>query len=293
MIRGGVILGAGLIILYTGMMAGADGITKLIAAGFEAPQLFAISALIVTGFCLCVAGSKGQGNGLNLKSKKAMALRSVLTVIASIAFFQAFRLLPFADVFLFIALIPLIAATMSGPILGESPSPMAWAALLLGAGGVLFLMPGGISGAQLGHAWALIAAVTGTASMLAARAIAKVERAPLAQVFWPNVALMLCMGAALPFVWKPMGVEDLVWITVYAAFLFGARYVLAEALRLLPAFIATPLMNLQFVWMIAIGYVGFNEVPGVGTILGVMLVVASGLWLVIEQSGALKTKATS
>lgn len=279
----GATLGAALILVYTGMMAAADGITKFIAGGYAAPQLFVLSSALVMAFAMAGAQANEAGPGLRIRAKKAMAVRSVLTVIASVAFFQAFRLLPFADVFLFIGLIPLIAAVMSGPVLGETPRPAAWGALALGAGGILFLMPGGVSNAQAGHAWALLAAVTGCGSMLAARMIARVERAPLAQVFWPNAALMITMVVALPFVWKPMNLIDMGWVTAYAAALFAARYVVAEALRLLPAYVATPLMNLQFVWMVVIGFLAFGEVPTIGTWAGVMLVVGSGLWLIFEE----------
>lgn len=275
--------GAALVVIYTGLMAGADGITKLIAGGYAAPQLFALSALIVVGLSILGARHGGMGGGLRLRSVRAMAVRSVLTVVASVAFFQAFRLLPFADVFLFIGLIPLTAAALSGPVLGEVPRPMAWMALSVGACGVFFLMPGGLGAMQAGHFWALLAAVTGTGSMLGARLIARVERVPLAQVFWPNLALMLTMGLALPFVWKPMSLVDLGWVVAYAGFLFAARYVVAEALRLLPAYVATPLMNLQFVWMVVIGLVAFGEVPAMATMLGVTLVVSSGMWLVFEE----------
>ncbi|MBS0122797.1 DMT family transporter [Thetidibacter halocola] len=278
----GATLGAVLVVLYTGMMAAADGITKLIAGGYSAPQLFALSALMVCAFS--AAAARQTGEGLRVQARGVMALRTGLTVIASLAFFMAFRLLPFADVFLFIGLIPLFAAALSGPVLGETPRPMAWMALSLGAGGILFLMPGGLSAAQAGHAWALLAALTGCGSMLAARVIARQERKPLAQVFWPNLGLMLTMGVALPFVWQPMTATDFGWVMAYAVALFGARYVVAEALRLLPAYVATPLMNLQFVWMVAIGMAAFGEVPGTGTVLGVMLVIASGLWLVAEES---------
>lgn len=279
-------IGAALIVLYTGMMAGADGITKLIAGGYAAPQLFAISALIVVGLSLLASRQGGSHVGLRLRSVRAMAVRSVLTVVASVAFFQAFRLLPFADVFLFIGLIPLIAAVLSGPVLGEAPRPLAWAALSVGAFGVFCLMPGGIGAMQAGHLWALLAAVTGTGSMLSARYIARVERVPMAQVFWPNLALGLSMACALPFVWQPMSLTDLGWVLAYSGFLFAARYVVAEALRLLPTYVATPLMNLQFVWMVVIGFVAFGEVPAIGTVLGVALVVSSGLWLVIEENAA-------
>ncbi|WP_425100618.1 DMT family transporter [Tropicibacter sp. S64] len=277
------VVGAALAVLFTGMIAAADGITKLVAGNYEAPQLYALAAALVA---LMAAGASGvsRGETLRIRSVKPMILRTVLTVVAAIAFFQAFRHLPFADVFLFIGLIPLIAAALSGPILGETPRPVAWLALSIGAGGVIFLMPGGISGAQAGHLWALVAALSGAVSMLLARVIAKVERAPLAQVFWPNLGLALVMALALPFVWKPMGVMDGIWIVTYAGFLFGARYVSAEAMRFLPAYVAMPVMNVQFVWMVGIGIYAFGEIPSFGTVMGVMLVIASGLYLVAEET---------
>ncbi|WP_136441570.1 DMT family transporter [Pacificoceanicola onchidii] len=277
------VTGAVLAILFTGMIAAADAITKLVAGSYEAPQLYALAAALVA--LMSFGASKASaGESLRIKSVKPMILRTILTIIAALAFFQAFRHLPFADVFLFIGLIPLIAAALSGPILGEAPRPVAWLALTIGACGVVFLMPGGLTGAQAGHVWALVAAFSGAASMLLARVIAKVERVPLAQVFWPNLGLAVVMALALPFVWKPMAFMDMIWIVAYAGFLFGARYVSAEAMRFLPAYVAMPVMNVQFVWMVAIGIYAFGEIPSFGTVMGVMLVIASGLYLVAEET---------
>ncbi|WP_226621248.1 DMT family transporter [Alloyangia pacifica] len=277
--------GAALVALYTALIAAADGITKLIAGGYAAPQFFALSSGMVLVFTLGAARRQGSlRTALNLQSRGTMTLRALLTVLAAVGFFQAFRLLPFADVFLFIGLMPLIAAALSGPALGEPVRPAAWLALGAGACGILVLMPEGRAGLGAGHLWALLAAVSGTGSMVAARAIARRERKPLAQVFWPNLALALVMGAALPVVWQPMPVSDWLWVAGYALFLFGARYVSVEALRLLPAYVATPLMNLQFVWMLGIGFFGFGELPTLGALLGAALVIGSGLWLVADEA---------
>ncbi|WP_353472535.1 DMT family transporter [Salipiger sp. H15] len=277
--------GAGLVALYTALIAAADGITKLIAGGYEAPQLFALSSAIVLLLAAALARREGGvRHALAIRSRRAMALRAALTVLAAIGFFQAFRLLPFADVFLFIGLMPLIAAALSGLALGETVRPAAWLALGAGTCGILFLMPEGRLALDAGHGWAVLAAVSGTGSMVAARHIAKAERKPLAQVFWPNLALALCMALALPFVWRPMPLADLIWVAGYALCLFGARFVSVEALRLLPAHVATPLMNLQFVWMVAIGFLGFGELPSPAAMLGAALVIGSGLWLVVDEA---------
>lgn len=296
--KGGVAVGAGLVALYTLMISSADGITKLIAGSYAAPQLFVLSSAIVMalsiGFTRLTSGRGRLREGLRTSAPRAMAIRSGLTVLACIAFFNAFRDLPFADVFLFIGLMPIIAGLLSGPVLGEPVRPQVWAALVAGVIGMLCLMPGGIHGVSTGHIWALTAAVSGTGSMVAARYIGRFETNALAQVFYPNLAIFAAMSLALPFVIAPMGLADLGWAVAYAMFLFAARWVVVIALRLLPAYVATPLMNLQFVWMVAIGALFFGEVPSVGTLLGVGIVIASGVWLLYDQIGtAAKTPATS
>jgi len=212
-----------------------------------------------------------------------MAVRSGATVLACLSFFYAFRYLPFAEVFLFIGLMPILAGLMSGLILREHVRPVAWAALAAGFVGVLCLFPDGLAAVSPGHLWALSAAVFGTLSMVMARYIGRFENNALAQVFYPNLAIFAVMSLALPFVWKPMPMGDFIWVGAYAALLFGARWLLVVALRLLAAYAVTPLMNLQFVWMVALGAVFFGEYPGSGTYLGVAIVIGTGLFLVWDQ----------
>jgi len=106
----------------------------------------------------------------------------------------------------------------------------------------------------------------------------------LAQVFYPNLALGVLMGLALPFVFQPMDASDLAWAVVYAVLLFAARWVLVAALQALPAYVVTPLMNMQFVWMVVIGALAFGERPDAAVYLGAMIVIVASLWLVRDQA---------
>jgi len=276
-------LGTGLVIIYTAFISSADAITKLIAGGYAAPQLYAMSGLIVVALSVLADRHKSQRRGLKTTCPRAMALRAAATVGASVCFFYAFKLLTFAEVFLFIGLMPILAGLMSGLILGEHVRPAAWVALGAGFVGVTCLFPAGFDSITLGHLFAFAAAVLGTFSMVMARFIGRYENNSLAQVFYPNIAIAASMAVALPFVWVPMPLADLAWVFAYAAFLFAARWVLVVALRLLAAYTVTPLMNLQFVWMVILGAVFFGELPAAGTYLGVTIVIASGLFLVWDQ----------
>lgn len=276
--------GVALTLFYTALIATADGITKLFATSYAAPQLFALSGGVVALLSLAANRREGRWRGVATRCPRAMAVRALATVLGSVAFFYAFRLLPFAEVFLFIALIPLLAALMSGPVLGEPVRPQVWAALGLGTAGVLCLFPGGLGSVNAGHLMALAAVLLGTVSMVASRFIGRRDDNLLAQVFYPNLALMAVMACALPFVWVPMGLADLGWALGYAILLFGARWVLVAALRLLPAYVVTPLMNLQFLWMVVIGAVAFGEWPGAAVWLGAAVVIGAGSWLVWDQA---------
>ncbi|MGR3614688.1 MAG: DMT family transporter [Paracoccaceae bacterium] len=276
-------LGTGLVLIYTALISSADAITKLIAGGYAAPQLFCLSGLIVVVLSLVADRHPKQRRGIATRCPKAMAFRSLATVIAAICFFYAFKLLPFAQVFLFIGLMPLLAGLMSGIVLKEHIRPAAWLALMAGFVGVACLFPTGLNAINAGHAFAFGASVFGTFSMIMARYIGRYERNALAQVFYPNLAIFMTMAVALPFVWQPMGFADLGSVTAYAALLFGARWLSVIALRLLAAYVVTPLMNLQFVWMVTIGAVFFGEFPGNGTYLGTAIVICSGAFLVWDQ----------
>ncbi|WP_264213244.1 DMT family transporter [Leisingera thetidis] len=275
--------GALLAVAYTGLIASADGITKLLAGQYAAAQLYALSGALVAGFCLLADRLPSQRRGFRTSCPRAMALRSVATLIAAVCFFHAFRLLPFAEVFVFIGLMPLLAGAMSGLLLGEPVRPASWAALGAGFAGVLFLFPDGVAAVSPGHLVALGAAVSGTFSMTMARLIGRYESNALAQVFYPNLTLCAAMLLVLPFVWMPMPLADLAWAAAYALLLFGARWLLVVALRLLASYAVTPLMNLQFIWMAFIGAAFFGELPSGTTYIGGAIVIASGLYLVWDQ----------
>ena len=277
------LVGTGLVVLYTLMISSADAITKFIAMGYAAPQLFAFSGAIVTLLSWVSARVSSGQHSLRTSCPRAMAMRSALTVVGSVAFFYAFRFLPFAEVFVFIGMMPIFSGLISSPILGEHVRPVAWVALAAGFIGVLCLFPGGLSSVSGGHVIALFACLCGTLSLVLARYIGQRESNSLAQVFYPNAALFLAMAIALPFVYKPMPLSDLAWVGAYAGFLFAARWLLVVSLRLLAAYAVTPLMNLQFVWMVLLGAVVFGEMPAANIYLGVAIVIGSGVFLIWDQ----------
>lgn len=288
-----VAVGATLVAGYTLLIAAADAVTRLVGGSFAAPQLFALSGLIVAGLAFVAARARPGLGGIATAHPRLMAARTAATILAALGFFHAFRMLPFAEVFVFIGAMPLIAALLAGPVLGERVRPMVWAVLGLTTLGLMFLQPAGIDGFGAGDLVGLAAAGFGTLSMLLARRMCRSEPRLLAQVFWPNLGLGVSMALVLPLYWQPMSAGDLALVGTYAVLLFGARWLTVAALRLIPAHVVTPLMNLQFVWMVIIGAAIWQETPDSHVYLGALLVVAAGAVLVWDEVHPFARRATS
>ena len=65
--------GAILILVYTALISSADGITKLLAGGYAAPQLYAVSGGLVALFCYIANRIRPAQGGLRTSCPRAMA----------------------------------------------------------------------------------------------------------------------------------------------------------------------------------------------------------------------------
>lgn len=273
-------VGAAMVTVYTLVSASSDAAAKFISSDFSAPQLFALSGGLVALFSFLGASRKGNLSELKTNHPVPVAIRSVATVVSACLFFYAFRELALAEVFVFVGLMPIMAALLTPTILNERVDAKAWVALLLGFVGILWLFPNGIDSISIGHGIAFAACLTGVISMVMARLVGKSEKKPLALLFYPHLLMFLVMGAALPFVYKPMTLFEFGIAGLYSALLFVGRFILIRALAIAPTHIVMPVMNVQFVWMVAYGAYVFAEIPRTNVYIGAAIVILSCIYIV-------------
>lgn len=278
-----VFVSTALVLGYTVINAMADTAAKAFAHDFEAPQLLALSGGLVAVFSGMAALRKGGVEELRTSVPFAMLLRSILTVVSATFFFWAFRSVPLAEIFIFVGLMPILAALLTPVVLKEKANAKAWAALLVGFLGVICLFPEGISAIHLGHVSAFVGSFSGVVSIVLSRYASKREDKSLALVFYPNLLMCLVMGAALPIVYQPMTSLQAGIAVGYAILLFASRFVLVRAMALAPAHIVTPLMNAQFLWMVVLGAAVFGEIPTLNIYLGAAMVIAACIKLVFDE----------
>jgi drug/metabolite transporter (DMT)-like permease len=290
-------LAAGVLLLCLSTLAGtlADGTVKKLSTEIEAPQVFFLSGLIMAALSYVSARARanvsGQRSCLHSSVPLLLFWRCVATVAASLGFFYAVALIPLAEVFLFVGMMPLMSALLSRRMLGEPVHMGDWLGLGIGVLGIGMLFPEGFSGLTFGHVAGFVGALSGTVSLVLSRMIARREMNALVQVFYPNLALALVAMLLLPQVWQPMDMLMTGQIFLYSGLLFLARWAMVLVMQRLRAPVALPLMNIQFVWMVGIGWYFFGEVPAVATVIGAGLVMAAGVIALGEQARAERVAA--
>jgi drug/metabolite transporter (DMT)-like permease len=178
---------------------------------------------------------------------------------------------------------PFLVAILAGPLLGEWIGPRRWAAISIGFLGVILVMRPGLGGIHPAAALTVIGTFLYAIYLITTRVLSRTDSTETT-VFYSNVVGLVAMSLALPFVWTTPK-DALVAVTMVAIGGFGAlgHYLLIAAHRLAPAPILAPFIYSQLVWMVALGYLVFGDLPNRWTLLGASIVIASGLYLLFRE----------
>lgn len=212
------------------------------------------------------------------------ALRTATTVVTAASAFYAFSVLPLAEAYAILFAAPLLITLLAIPILGERVGPYRAGAVVVGLIGVLVVLRPGATALSLGHLAALTAAVCGATGSVVVRKIGKDERDAVL-LLYPMVANFVVMGSILPFVYRPMPVEHLGMLAVMALLGSIGGLLVISAYRAGDAAMVAPMQYSQMIWATLFGIVLFGERPTGFTLLGATIIIASGLFIVLRESG--------
>jgi S-adenosylmethionine uptake transporter len=277
--------GALIALLGFAVFATHDVVVKYLGANYSPFQIVFFSVLM--GFplvALMLIGDRTDGN-LRPRHPWWTALRTAAAAVTAVAAFHAFSTLPLAQVYAILFAAPLLITLLAIPILGERIRLRRGAAVIAGLIGVLVVLRPGQVDLGLGHAAALTAAVTGSLGSVIMRKIGNAERGAVL-LLYPMLANFVCMGAALPFVYRPMPFVDLVAMTAMAVMGFGAMLCMIAAYRQAEAVIVAPMQYSQLLWATVFGVLLFDERPDMATAIGASIIIGSGLYIVLRESAA-------
>ena len=99
-----------------------------------------------------------------------------------------------------------------------------------------------------------------------------------------NIVGVVVMSCLAPFVWTmPQSWHLFALMIAIGAFGTVGHYLLIIAHRMAPPSVLAPFMYSQLIWVIAIGYMVFDDIPSGWTLTGAAVVIASGLYLLHRE----------
>lgn len=209
--------------------------------------------------------------------------RSALLVISTTLNFIALRYLQLDEALAIIFSTPFLVALMGGPLLGEWVKWRRWTAIIVGFLGVILVTRPGAGGIHPAAFLSFGSAVCYSLYSISTRVLAAFDSSETT-LFYSNLVGFVVTSIALPFVWTAPGGPLIILLMIgMGAFSGVGHYLLIIAHRLAPAAVVAPFIYTEIVWMVALGYVVFNDKPNEWTLAGAAVVIASGLYLLYRE----------
>jgi len=208
--------------------------------------------------------------------------RSLLQVSSQMLFFTAIGHVQLADATAVSFTAPLIVAALAGPLLAERVERSHWAAIGAGfAGALIVIRPGAGMSAHL--LLILGSSVCYALYQLLTRRVAAYDR-PQTSVTYSALVGTIVLSILVPLSWTTPSATQ--WAGLAALGVLGglSHYLVAHALAVAAASIISPFHYVQLIWAAALGYLVFGDVPSGFTWLGAAVIIASGLFIAVNQA---------
>jgi drug/metabolite transporter (DMT)-like permease len=209
--------------------------------------------------------------------------RSTLLLVSTALNFVALRYLQLDQAVAIIFCTPFMVAALGGPILGEWIRWRRWTAIIVGFCGVLLVTRPGAGGIHPAALLSVIGAACYAVYSISTRILARTDSNETTN-FYSNLVGAVLVSLAVPFFWTPQSDPKVIILMCTMGLFSGmGHYLLIMGHRLAPAAVLAPFIYTEIVWMIALGFLVFGDVPNHWTLAGVAVVVCSGLYLLYRE----------
>lgn len=269
--------GIGIMFAVTFAFSVMDTLTKMAVQIYPAPQILWIRYMIFAGVTL-VHGLRRRGRYLFVTRALALQLfRGFLLSGEILIFIFAFRYLPLADVQAIAAAGPLITTALSVPVLREQVGVRRWSAIGVGAMGVMIIIRPGFAAFDPMLLVPLFGISLYALYQVLTRRAARYDDAATT-VLYTGVTGLFAMTCVGPFFWIMPDWPGLALMVGIGVIGLTGHGLLIKALSLAPASVLQPLNYLMLPWAVLWGYLFYDDLPDLATVLGAAVVVASGIY---------------
>ena len=245
-------------------------------------QLLLVKYFFVLFLSLIESKRKNNINFYKSKSIKLQIFRSLLSVIESGCFVLSFKYLSLADAHSVGSLAPVIVVALSAIFLKEKVSTKIWIAIFIGFIGVLIILRPTSSIFDPKALLPLLAAFVLGLYQIVTKKVSEHDTTETS-LFYTSIIGIFIMSLLASNFWNPVSSSSYILFFIIGIFFSLGVYLQIIALSMARASIIQPFHYTLIFWAIILGYIFYNDIPDLFTIVGAVIITLSGIF-VLNQS---------
>ena len=246
-------------------------------------QLLLVKYFFVLFLSLVESKRKNNLNFYKSKKIKLQIFRSLLSVIESGCFVLSFKYLSLADAHSVGSLAPVIIVALSAIFLKEKVSTKTWIAIFVGFVGVLIILRPTSSIFDPKALLPLLAAFVLGLYQVVTKKVSEHDTTETS-LFYTSIIGIFIMSLLASNFWSPVSSSSYILFLIVGIFFSLGIYLQIIALSMASASIIQPFHYTLIFWAIIFGYIFYNDIPDLFTIVGAVIITLSGIFVLTQST---------
>jgi drug/metabolite transporter (DMT)-like permease len=280
------LMGILLVVFSAAMFGVVDGLSKVLVQIASPAQIVWGRYGLALLFLLITRPPSSLPSLFVTKQRRLQIIRGLTPLAVSLGMVFGVRYLPLADTTAILFAAPLLMVALSGPMLGEHIHRSAWVAVAIGFVALLIIARPGLSVLSQFAIFPLIAAVFYALLQIFTRKLSAAGERPMTTLAW---TLTTGTIASTPFVflfWEPLDLGGWALMLGLGAAFGISQLTMIAGLARAPVSLVAPLTYVQIISAVIFGLIVFGEMPDGWTLLGIAMIVGSGLYVIRTRQAA-------
>ena len=267
------------------LLATGDAITKWLVTDFHVGEIIFYRSFFAFLPLIPLIIFNGGFSSLKLQQPTGIWSRGILALVTSVFVALSFINLPLAEASALIFTSPIFLTALSPWLLSEKVGWFRWSAVILGFVGVVVMIQPGTANFTIWAFIPLTAALCSASRDVLTRRLGIVDSATTVMFYTTVVALI---GGTLSMPWSGELPTPVQWglLATSGIFVTLAHLLIVMALQLTEGPTVAPLKYVSLVWSTIIGYLVWGDIPGAWNIIGALMVVTAGLFIMFRETQA-------
>jgi len=246
-------------------------------------QLLLVKYFFVLFLSLVESKRKNNLNFYKSKKIKLQIFRSLLSVVESGCFVLSFKYLSLADAHSVGSLAPVIVVALSAIFLKEKVSTKTWIAIFVGFVGVLIILRPTSSIFDPKALLPLLAAFVLGLYQVVTKKVSEHDTTETS-LFYTSIIGIFIMSLLASNFWTPVSSSSYILFLIVGIFFSLGIYLQIIALSMARASIIQPFHYTLIFWAIIFGYIFYNDIPDLFTIVGAVIITLSGIFVLTQST---------